>query len=324
MARDPKETPGRQEKGWDPAVGADRLIAELAARGDGQITRERLAAVGVSDNQIALRVARGQLVRRGRGVYGFGLFDRDPAARLRTAVLTIGGDALVSHLAAAAHWGCWPMPSVIDITCPRWLPRRDGLRPHQARVDPAEIRCHHGIPLTSAARTLFDLGTVLGAKSHARVANEAFVLRLVSFAELRATRSRNVRRKGSAAFERLLGALDPAGHRVASPLEARLGDFLRARGFPPWESNVTLEVGAQRIRPDVLWRVQRVAVEADGRDPHSAPLRFASDRRRDRRLRVEGWEPVRVTSIDLDLRPDELEADLRALLGKRGAGTPAR
>ncbi len=59
-------------------------------------------------------------------------------------------------------------------------------------------------------------------------------------------------------------------------------------------------------------------VEADGRDPHLAPLTFDADRRRDRRLRVEGWEPVRVTSRDLDRRPDELESDLWALLGRGG------
>ena len=101
---------------------------------------------------------------------------------------------------------------------------------------------------------------------------------------------------------------------MRSPLEIRLNAFLRARGFPPWESNALLRVGGETIRPDVLWREQRVIVEADGRDPHLSPLTFDSDRRRDRRLRVEGWQPVRVTSRDLSRRPDELDADLRALL----------
>ena len=116
-------------------------------------------------------------------------------------------------------------------------------------------------------------------------------------------------------FDRLLARLDPDGHRVRSPLETRLHDFLRARGFPPWESNVSLRLGGEIIKPDVLWREQRVIVEADGRDPHLAPLTFASDRRRDRRARVGGWEPVRVTSVDLDEHADELESDLWTILG---------
>lgn len=115
----------------------------------------------------------------------------------------------------------------------------------------------------------------------------------------------------------MLDRIDPEGRRIRSPLEARLNAFLRARAFPPWESNARVRIGRETIEPDVLWREQRVIVEADGRDPHLAPLTFASDRRRDRRLRAEGWEPVRVTSVDLDDRPDELDADLRALLRLR-------
>lgn len=156
---------------------------------------------------------------------------------------------------------------------------------------------------------------MLGDRALVRAANEAFVLQLVTIADLRATLARNERRKGAAAFRRLLFALDPAGRAIRSPLEARVTAFLRARDFPPWEQNVCVRIGSETIEPDFIWRAQRVILEADGRDPHLAPQTFASDRRRDRRVRVEGWEPVRVTSVDLDERPDELDADLRALLG---------
>ena len=135
-----------------------------------------------------------------------------------------------------------------------------------------------------------------------------------TIAELRRAESRYAGRTGSKAFARLMERIDPEGRPIRSPLEARLNRFLRARGFPPWEQNAKLWVAGEMIEPDVLWRQRRVIVEADGRDPHLAPLTFASDRRRDRRLRVEGWEPVRVTSADLDDRLDELDADLRALL----------
>lgn len=76
-----------------------------------------------------------------------------------------------------------------------------------------------------------------------------------------------------------------------------------------------IRVGGETIEADVLGRPRRVVVEADGRDAHLAPLTFASDRRRDRRLRAEGWEPVRITSVDRGDRPDELDADLRVVLG---------
>ncbi|GIK77143.1 MAG: hypothetical protein EDQ89_08580 [Acidobacteria bacterium] len=158
---------------------------------------------------------------------------------------------------------------------------------------------------------------MLGTPALTKVANEAFVRRLVTVDDLHATLERNRRRKGSGGFRRMLARIDPDGRTIRSPLEARLSAFLRDRGFPPWESNARIRIGDEAIVPDVLWRQQRVVVEADGRDPHLAPLTFASDRRRDRRLRAEGWEPVRITTVDLADRPDELDADLRALLGLR-------
>lgn len=250
------------------------------------------------------------------GVYAVGHRTDAVAARHRAALLYVGGDSAISHLTAAAEHQIWlPAPVVVDVTTPRRLPSRPGIRIHSRRIDPAEIRTIAGIPITSPSQTLFDLGTMLGTHRLAKVANEAFVLQLIEIDDLHVTLARNERRKGSAAFRRLLAVLDPNGHRIRSPLEGRLHTFLRTRGYPPWESNVRLRIGGETVEPDVLWRAQRVIAEADGRDPHLAPLTFASDRRRDRRLRVEGWQPVRVTSVDLDERPDELDDDLRALLG---------
>lgn len=298
-------------------VGIDAAIAEIASRQNGRVSRAQLVAAGVTDKAILHRVSTGQLIRLRRGLFAVGGHNGGITARLRAALLAIGDDASVSHLSAAGRYRVRGDPVVVDVTCPRWLPKRDGIRLHHRELDPDEIRTVDGLPLTSPARTLFDLGTVLGGGGHLKAANEAFVQGLVTVEELRAARRRYARRKGSAAFERLLAALDPEGREVRSPLEVRLNDFLRARGFPPWESNVALRLGEEVIRPDVLWRAQRVVVEADGRDPHLSPLTFDRDRRRDRRLRAEGWEPVRVTSRDLADHADELDADLRSLLGLR-------
>ena len=290
------------------------MIASIASRQDGRVTRAQLVAAGVTDREIAHRVATGSLRRLRRGLFAVSSHEGGVRERIRAALLTVGEDAAASNLSAAGRYGIRGDPLVVDVTCPRWVPRRDGIRLHQRPLDADEIRIVDGLPLTSPASTLFDLGTVLGTDGHVKAANEAFVKRLITIEDLRTARVRYARRNGSSAFERLLAALDPEGREVRSPLETRLNAFLRARGFPPWESNVLLRIGGQTIRPDVLWRKERVIVEADGRNPHLAPLTFDSDRRRDRRLQVEGWQPVRVTSRDLSLRPDELEADLWALL----------
>lgn len=296
-------------------MGVDRAIGALASRQGGRVSRDQLAAIGVSDDVIAARLRAGWLIRLRHGVYAVGHPGETTVSRHWAALLSVGDDGVLSHLSSAAeHRMRLPAPRVVDVTTTRRITARDGIRVHTAPLAPGDVCAIDGRPLTSPPRTLFDLATRLGTQSLARVANEAFVLRLCEIDDLRATLARNERRRGSAAFRHLIAVLDPDGHRIRSQFEARLHAFLRARGFPPWESNVRLQVGEEEIEADVLWRAQRVIVEADGRDPHLAPLTFASDRRRDRRLRVEGWEPVRVTSHDLSDRPGELESDLRSLL----------
>ena len=185
---------------------------------------------------------------------------RSYPARLWAALLAVGEDGLVSHLAAAGAYEIRSQPLVADITTPRRVRSRPGIRVHSHLIDPAEVRELDGLP------------------SH----------------------------------QPLTDPLRPRDD--ARAYGSRLNVFLRKRGFPPWKSNVRMRVGEDVIEPDVLWRKQRVIVEADGRDPHLAPLALASDPRRDRRLSAEGWRPVRVTSSDLDERPDEFEQGLWTLL----------
>lgn len=292
----------------------DRLIVELARLQAGRISRRQLLAAGVSRDGIKARLRSGRLIRLHSGVYALG-HRHDARARHWAALLLIGRDGAISHLSAAAeHRMMRHAPMVVDVTIARRLAACDGVRVHTRVLESASLTTIEGLPITSPAQTLFDLAAMLGTERLTKTANEAFVQRLVTIDDLHATLERNPRRKGSRGFRRMLERIDPEGRTVRSPLEARLNEFLRGRGYPPWESNARIQIGGETIEPDVLWRSQRVVVEADGRDPHLAPLTFASDRRRDRRLRAEGWQPVRVTSVDLSDRPSELDADLRALL----------
>lgn len=56
-------------------------------------------------------------------------------------------------------------------------------------------------------------------------------------------------------------------------------------------------------------------MELDGYQAHGTKLRLVTDKRRDRRLAALGWTVIRVTWDDLEHNPDELEADLRTILG---------
>lgn len=293
----------------------ERRLATLTKTQRGVVSSAQLRAIGFSRNMVAHRLGIGRLIRLSQGLFALAGVTMTARSRQWAALLTIGADAVISHLSALGLMRVRPDPMVVDVTCRRAFHRRDGIRLHRASLDPDEITVIDGVRVTTPSRTLFDVGTMLGAKAHARVANEALMQGLCELADLHAAHDRHAGRPGSVAFRRLLKALDPEGRHHRSPLEIRLNRFLRARRVPPWESNARITVGGDVFEPDVLWRAERVIVEADGRDPHLAPLTFASDRRRDRRMRVEGWEPIRVTSLDLDEQPDELERDLRTLLG---------
>lgn len=293
----------------------DRLIGRLAAKQQGRVGRDQLLARGVSPDSVDRRLASGRLLLERPGVYAVPGAATGNRARYAVALLDTGPGSMVSNLSAAADWQMQKRsPVVIDITNARRLGSRDGIRVHHRRIHPAEIVRVDGLPMTSPAQTIFDLATKLGDDSLAKTANQGFVERIVTVQALHTALERNRGRRGSRAFRKLLDRIDPEGRRVRSPLEVAAADFMRARGFPPWVQNEAIDIDGETVVPDFLWREQRVYVEADGRDPHLAPLTFDSDRRKDRRARVRGWLPVRITWDDLDRRPDELEADLRALL----------
>ncbi|MBA2523579.1 MAG: type IV toxin-antitoxin system AbiEi family antitoxin domain-containing protein [Solirubrobacterales bacterium] len=292
----------------------DRKIAAIARRQRGHVTRAQLISAGITGDAIDHRLQKGRLTREHDGVYAYGFSVPDHLGRATAALLAVGEDGVLSHLAAGAAYELCPDPLVIDITCRRRLPKRRGIPLHHHDLAPQDVRHQNNLPLTSTSQTLFDLSTLLSLNRLTQTANEAFVQRLCTMGDLHNTATTNAGRTGSVRFRELLATLDPEGRRIRSPLEARLNAFLRVRGFPPWESNVRLRVGNDVIEADVLWCPRRVIVEADGRDPHLSPLTFASDRRRDRRSTVEGWHTVRVTSNDLGPGADELDADLRILL----------
>lgn len=189
-----------------------------------------------------------------------------------------------------------------------------GIRSYHSSLPPDEVTRVQGIPVTTAARTLLDLAAVLDHHDLRRAVEQAQALRLGDVTSLDALLSRYPGRRGTAALKAILHA-EINGERVTrSELEERFLAFARDRGLPAPATNVGLALNDGWIEADCVWREARVVVELDGFAFHSTRAAFRRDRRRDRRLRLAGWEPVRVTWWDLDQAPDQLEAELAALL----------
>ena len=111
-----------------------------------------------------------------------------PLALEMAAVLACGEGAVISHhRAGAVHGFGVGRSSPIDVTVPsRSSRKRPGLRVHRAtQLQPDEIVYKGGVPVTSPARTIFDLAAELTIKELHRSYENAVVNRLVRASELR-------------------------------------------------------------------------------------------------------------------------------------------
>ena len=124
------------------------------------VARPQLVQIGLGRGEIEWRLARGRLHRLHTGVYAVGHAVVTGEGRWMAAVLASGPEAVLSHRAAAALWGIRRVAHPLEVSCPR-LRRRPGIRSHWSRLPADEITVEDGIPVTTPARTLFDLAGVV-------------------------------------------------------------------------------------------------------------------------------------------------------------------
>jgi very-short-patch-repair endonuclease len=231
-----------------------------------------------------------------------------PWTREMAAVLACGDGAFLSHHPAGSLWAirrAWHGP--IDVTVPRHPRPGPEITIHRARLDARDTRRRDGVPVTSPARTLLDLASVLPERDLARAVEQAQVLRLVTPQELAQIAGRG--RPGSAALHAVLEAQhEPSLTR--SEAEARMLELIRAAGLPAPETNV--KVLGHEV--DFLWREQKLIVEVDGFAYHSSRQAFERDRRRDARLQAAGFRVIRVTYLQIVDDPASVVACLDAYI----------
>jgi very-short-patch-repair endonuclease len=288
---------------FDTAIGGqtvplalDEVIGALAGRQHGVVGRAQMLAAGLTVRAIDHRIQTGRLHLLYRGVYAVGHQVLSQRGRWMAATLATGG--VLSHRSAAALWGIRPSHGQIEVTTPRTRTPRPGLLLHRAVLPQDEITTHHGIPVTTPARTLLDLAAVLPRHQLQRAMNEAEIRRLDGPHRLVA---RYPTKKGRANLNAQLTY-------TRSDLEARFLAFLDGRRFPAPQTNTLIE----GVEVDAVWPDRKLVVELDSWTFHGTRQAFENDRRKDRHLTARGWIVIRITWRDLD-DPDALERELRAL-----------
>ena len=289
------------------------MIAELAERQHGVVSRRQLLAAGVSDEVITARVATRRLYRLHDGVFSL---TRHPGQRGLFMAAHLAARGLVSHRSALTLWDLRAGSGAVDVTIPygRRAARR-GIRIHDTRrLDPADRARVHGIPCTNWPRTIIDFAARAQEADLRAVLERTQVLRLFDAKTMCDALDRAPGKRGTGTLRAVLALVrdDPPPSR--SDFERLFLGVIEAAGLPrPVVNGI---VCGHEV--DFHWPHARLIVEADGRATHDTAIAFERDRRRDLELKLAHWEVIRITWRQLRDEPERIVALLRARLGGLG------
>jgi Transcriptional regulator, AbiEi antitoxin len=280
---------------------AEQELARLAGASHGVVTHGQLLAAGLTTRQIEHRLDKGALLRVHRGVYRVGHRAPSHEARYLAAVWACGENALLSGRAAGHLLEILSTPpSMPEVTAPTER-RVPGIKTRRATREPFVWR---GIPVTTPARTLVDLASVLTAGDLARACHEAGIRYRTTPADVEAILGR---RRGAGKLRRILHGDE---HVSLSALERRFLALLRHEGLPLPITN--RPAGGRRV--DCRWPDLHLTVELDGYRYHSSRHAWETDRRREREAYARGDDFRRYTYGDVFETPAPMLRELRSVL----------
>jgi len=296
----------------------ERELTALAERQHGVVSRRQLLDAGLGRRAIGRRVEAGRLRCLHRCVYAFGYQRLGSRGEWMAAVLACGEGAVLSHRSAAALWGLRRPPSgSVDVSAARGR-RRQGITIHEGSIVDSERTTVVGIPVTSVARTLFDLAEVVDEKQLGSAFEEADRLRLMRMPELEAVCARGHGRHALRPIRALIDA-GQTPEDTQSPLEDRVLDLCHEHHLP-------LPVTGARVlgrEVDAFWPAQKLMVEADSWKFHGHREAFERDRARDAAMQAEGYRVIRLTYRRLEREPAAVASQLRRLLTSGSGGRRA-
>lgn len=300
-----------------PEIAIDRRIAGLAHGQHGVVSLRQLEEAGLSARAVRHRARYGRLHRMHRGVYAVGHARLTAEGRWMAAVLACGPGAVLSHRAAGAHHGLRPSASpIIDVTVPGsgGRSRRPPIVVHRSLRFPADdVTVERGIPVTTPARTLLDLGELVDARSLLRALERAETLGVFDLRRIEALIAANPRRRGARALARSLGEYDPAIELTRTELERLFLELCAAYGLPRPQVNVP--IGPYEV--DFLWPDRRLIVEVDGYATHGTRAAFERDRARDAWLIASGYLILRFTYLQVTRERGSVAATVRSVLASQ-------
>jgi hypothetical protein len=287
-------------------------------------TVDKWRAAGLNAQQMRSLLRSGDLVRMRRGVYAsrsaIAWAMRDPRRRHALQVLavttSVGRDSVASHHSAAQIHGLEtlkPAPQdVVTLTRPPShrsnRPPADGIVFHAAALPPDHVTKCWGTLVTTASRTVVDLGRMLPFTDAVVVADSALHVGKATGPELSRVLLACAQWPGVGRARRTVAFADG---RAESVLESCARVVFAERGLEPPDLQVTFRGDGFIFRGDFYWRKYRTIAEADGMAKYEDPQRAREQIRRDRLLRDAGYKVVHFTWRELFDTPEVVITRLR-------------
>jgi hypothetical protein len=269
-----------------------------------------------SEALAAGKVTRNDLRRNYRRMFPDGYGPPEPTIRdrARGAWLWSGRRGVISGVAASAlHWAKY-----VDDDAPIEMLWRNGRPPNGLIVrneayTADEVTTYDGIPVTTPARTIFDLGRHLDRdEAVARIDALLWVGR-VSIGDVQPTIGRYPWARGLA---QLRVAMELADDGAESPRETRLRLLLTDACMRPTDTQIPVYEGNRLITKfDMGWKHLLVGVQYDGGHHQTDREQYVRDQKALPKLEARNWIVVKVIKEDTD---DDVLARIAAGLFRRG------
>lgn len=307
----------------------------LLARQGGAVHRRQLREVGIDHRRLAALVRTGELVAARDHVF---VAAASPDTWQRQAWVELldapVGSVLGVRTAARTHrvgrFATFDGIDVVEVEEAWHRPARRGAPRRTTWLPPHHRAVVDGLPVTSLARTLFDLAALvsparrrrglpsLTEREVARAVDDALSRRLTIDALHRVVGEMGRRgRAGTSLMRRLVDERSEGYEATESELEDLLVAVLVAAGVPLPSKQRDLGGRTPVGRVDFVYLGARVIIEADSRKHHSALMDAEADRWRDLELSGAGFIVVRVSWRQLTLEPERFVAGLLELLRRR-------
>jgi hypothetical protein len=296
-------------------------LANIAERQNGVVSLGQARGAGLTDQGVKSLVLKGHLIRPARSALKIAGSPPSWNQEVMVAVAAAGQAALASHQTAAFLWDLVGFPPrQIEVVMPRWdRSQKPSFKVHESKdLLPEDVDRVDGIPITTAVRTVVDLGAT--ARWLVEGALERGIrLGLFTLGDVGAF-VRRVARRG----RRGVGVIRPLLEqrlRWDRATESVLEDLFRkawshpGRPEPQAQYVIMDRSGRFVCRTDFAFPDAKLRIELDSEAYHMDRPTFRKDRSVQNRTELLGWRTLRYTWWDLTTRPGEVVVEVAGALG---------